>query len=77
MLDPTNIPDLLEPSKKERFMHISSEYLNTYTEDPGTQLFHSCDGENSVNIDNHTISHFPARIYNGLEDVAETIMKRR
>jgi len=56
MLDLTNIPDLLEPSKKERFMRIFSEYLNKYTEEPSTQLLNSCYGEISVKIDNHTIS---------------------
>jgi len=66
MLDPTNIPDLLEPSKKETFRRIFSEYLNKYTEEPSTQLFNLCYGENSVKIDNHVISHFPARILNGL-----------
>jgi len=76
MLDPfTNIPDFLEPSKKEKFMRIFSEYLNKYTqEEPSTQLFNSCYGENSVKIDNNIISHFPARVYKGLEDLAETIM---
>ena len=70
----TNIPDLLEPSKKEKFMRIFSEYINKYTEEPSTQLFNSCYWESSVKIDNHIVSHFPARIYNGLEDLAETIM---
>ena len=71
----TNIPDLLEPSKKERFIRIFSEYLNKYTEEkPSKQLFNSCYGENYVKIDNHIVSHFPVRIYNGLEDLAETIM---
>jgi len=70
----TNIPDLLEPSKKERFMRIFSQNLNKYTEEPSKQLFNSCYGENSVKIDNHIVSHFPARLYNGLEDLAETIM---
>jgi len=77
VLDLTSIPDLLEPSKKERFMRIFSKYLNKYTEEePSKQLFNSCYGENSVKIDNHIVSHFPARvyIYNGLEDLAETIM---
>jgi len=31
--------------------------------------------ENSVKIDNHILSDFPARICKGLEDLAETIMK--
>jgi hypothetical protein len=33
MLDLTNIPDLFEPYKKERFMRIFMEYLNKYTEE--------------------------------------------
>jgi len=65
----TNIPHLLEPSKKQRFMHIFSKYLNKYAEEPSTQLFNSCYVENSVKIDNHIVSHFPARIYNGLEEL--------
>jgi hypothetical protein len=70
-----NIPDLLKPSKKETFMRIFSEYLNKYTEEETSkQLFHSCYVENSVKIYNHRIYHFPARIYNRLEDSAETIM---
>ena len=65
----------MEPSRKERFMPIFSKYLNKYTEEePSTQLFNSCYGVNSVKIDNHIVSHFPARKYNGLEDLAETIM---
>ena len=57
-------------------MRIFSECLNEYTkkEEPSKQLFNSCYGENSVKIDNHVVSHFPARVYNGLEDLAETIM---
>jgi hypothetical protein len=74
MLDLTNIPDLLEPSKKEKFMRIFSKYLNKYTEEASKQLFNSCYGENSVKIDNYILPHFPARIYNGLEDLAKTIM---
>jgi len=74
MLDLTNIPDLLEPFKKESFMRIYSEYLNKYTEEPSKQLFNSCYRENSVKIDNHVVSHFPASVYNILEDLAETII---
>jgi hypothetical protein len=71
----TNKPELLEPSKKEKFMRIFSKYLNKYTEkETSKQLFNSCYGKNSVKLDNNTVSHFPARIYNGIEDLAETIM---
>jgi len=62
----TNIPDLLVPSKKETFMPIFSEYIKKYTEEPSTLLLNSCYGEISVKIDNHIVSRFPARIYNGL-----------
>jgi hypothetical protein len=30
--------------------------------------------EKSVTIDNHIVCHFPARVYDGLEDLAETIL---
>jgi len=69
-----NISHLLEPSKKERFMQIFKEYTNKYQE-LGKQLFNSCYGENSIRICENVKSHFPARVYNGLEDFAETIMK--
>ena len=29
---------------------------------------------NSVKIDSHVVSHFPVRVYNGLENRAETVM---
>jgi hypothetical protein len=70
-----NIPELLEPSKKEKFKRLFSKYLNKFTEEETIkQLFNSCYRENSVKINNHIVSHLPARIYNGLEDLAETIM---
>jgi hypothetical protein len=56
-------------------MRILSNYLNKYTEEETSkQLFNSCYGENSIKIDNNIVSHFPYRIYNGLEALAETIM---
>jgi len=55
-------------------MLLFNEYRNIYIdEEPSKQLFNSCYGENSVKIDNHVVSHFSARVYNGLEDLAETI----
>jgi hypothetical protein len=73
-----NIPELLEPSKKETFMRIFSEYLNIYAQQreakSGERWFNSCYGAISVMIDNHLVSHFPARVYNRLEDLAKTIL---
>jgi hypothetical protein len=40
---------------------------------PG-KLLASCYGDNSIRIDDNVISYFPARVYNGLEDLATTIM---
>jgi len=37
-------------------------------------LLNSCIGENSLRIGENVVSHFPNRVYNGLEDLAETIM---
>jgi len=53
-----------------------SEHLNKSTEEPSTQLFNSCYREKSVKIDNHIVSQFPARVYNGRENLAEKIMNR-
>jgi hypothetical protein len=36
-------------------------------------LFNSCYGANSVIVDNHLVSHIPARVYNRLEDLTQTI----
>jgi hypothetical protein len=33
----TNIPHLLKPSKKEKFMRIFSEYLNKYAQERKTR----------------------------------------
>ena len=56
-------------------MRVFSEYLNEYTEEePSKQLFNSGYGKNSVKIDNQVVSQFPARVYNGLEDLGETII---
>jgi hypothetical protein len=73
-----NIPELLEPSKKEKFMRRFSEYLNIYAQQrdakPWEQLFNLCYGASCVMTDNQLVSHFPARVYNGLEDLTETIL---
>jgi len=69
----TNIPRLLQPSIKENFNRIFSEYINKYPEQ-SNKLVSSCRGENSIVINENLVSYFPARVYNGIEDLAETIM---
>jgi hypothetical protein len=44
-----NIPLLLEPSRKENFIRIFSEYINKYPEQ-SNKLFSSSRGENSIVI---------------------------
>jgi hypothetical protein len=60
MLDVDNIPELFELSKKESFMRIFSEYLNTYAQQrdakPWERLFSSCYWASSVVIDNQLVS---------------------
>jgi hypothetical protein len=38
------------------------------------KLLSACYGENSLKISEQVVSYFPKRVYNGLEDLAETIM---
>ena len=37
-------------------------------------MFSSCRGQSSIVINENLVSYFPARLYNGIEDLAETIM---
>jgi len=72
----TNLPYLWELYKKEKFISIFSEYINKYEyrEKSSKQLINSCIAENSLRIGENVVSHFPNRVYNGLEDLAEIIM---
>jgi hypothetical protein len=40
----------------------------------GKELLRTCHGENSRRINEKVVSHFPLRVYNGLEDLTKTIM---
>ena len=53
-----------------------SEYINKYEpfNKSSNKLINSCIGENSLRIRDNVVSHFPNRVYNGLEDLAEKIM---
>jgi hypothetical protein len=42
---------------------------------PWERLFNSCYGASSVVLDNNLATHFPARVYNGLEDLTKTILE--
>jgi hypothetical protein len=43
-------------------------------DDLGKELLRTCHGENSLRIKQKVVSHFPLRVYNGLEDLAKKIM---
>jgi hypothetical protein len=71
----THIPHFQDMSKKEKFVSVFSHYINEYmaSDRPG-KLLALCYEDNSIRIDDNVISYFPARIYNGVEDLATTIM---
>jgi hypothetical protein len=71
-----NLPHLSESSKKEKFISIFGEHLNKYTSHDGLsrELLSTCHVPNSLRTGENIVSHFPFRVYNGREDLAETIM---
>ena len=50
-----------------------TKYVNKY-EVQSKKLFNSCHGENSITVNDNVVSHFPARVYDGIEDLTKTIM---
>ena len=70
----TNIPQFYEPSKKRKFCpYFFSNYIKKYQKQ-SEELFNSCRGENSIMVNENLFSYFPVRVYNGIDDLAETIM---
>ena len=69
----TNVPRFYEPSINGNFVRVFTNYINKYQKQ-SEELFNSCRGENSIMVDEHLVSNFPARVYNGIDDLAETIM---
>jgi len=69
----TNIPQFYEPSINENFFRIFSNYIYKY-QWQSEELFNSCRGENSIMVKENLVFKFPARVFNGIEDLAETIM---
>jgi hypothetical protein len=64
------------PNKIDQPITAFSERLNSYLS-PGelrTELLSQNYGQNSVQISDKVVSHVPARMYKGLEDLAESIM---
>jgi len=57
----------------ENFIRIFSNYINKY-QGQSKELFNSCRGENSIMVNENLVPYFFARLYNGIDDLAETIM---
>ena len=68
-----HLPYFREAYKKDKFISKFNEYINKY--ETYNNLINSCIGENSLRIRDNMVSHFPNRVCNGLEDLAEQIMK--
>jgi len=58
---------------KENFVRAFRNYINKYQKQ-SEELFNSCRGENCIIFDENLVSCFPARVYNGIDDLAKTIM---
>jgi hypothetical protein len=64
------------PEDKEKFVIKFNGYLNKHMPQNAytTNTLGVCYGQNSLKVGEKIISHFPVRVYNGLEDLAATIM---
>ena len=69
----TDIPQFWEPSKKEDFIRIFTKYTNKY-QVQSKKFFNSCNGENSITVEDDVVSYFPARVYDGIQDLAKTVV---
>ena len=69
----TNIPQFFEPSIYGSFICIFSNFINNY-EGQREEFFNSYRGENAIIVNENLVSYFPASVYNGIDDLAETIM---
>ena len=76
MYDLTHLPYFLEPYKKDKFISTFSEYIKIYElyNESSNTFINSCIEECSLRIRDNVVSHVPNRVYNRLDDLAETIM---
>ena len=69
----TNIHRFFEPSINENFIRIFSNYINKYQGKVKSCLIHAV-WRNSITVEENFVYYFLARLYNGSDDVAGTIM---
>ena len=62
--------------KKGKFISTFCKYINNYEprDKSSKNLLNSYIGENSLCIGENVLSHFPNRVYNGVEDLSEKII---
>ena len=68
----TNIPQFIEPPANENFIRIFSEYMDRYQNHK--ESVKSCRGETFIMFNENLVSYFPDRVYDGIENLAETII---
>ena len=62
------------PNIGNRLKRKTSAYLQSTSTNIKCEvknLFNSCHGENSIAVDENVVSYFPARVYDGIEDLAK------
>jgi hypothetical protein len=66
----------IESSKKEEVIATINEYLNNYISLDGfaTQILSECYAQNSLQLEDNVVFHFPVRTDNNLEDLFASIM---
>ena len=69
----TNVPRYNEPSINENFVRVFSNYIKKF-QNQSEVLFNSCRGEYTIMVDERLVSYIPARVYNGIDEIAENIM---
>jgi hypothetical protein len=64
------------PNRKEQFITTFSELLNNYLppHESTSGLLSTYHGQNSLQISENVVSHFPIKVYKNVEDLVETIM---
>ena len=71
------VAEFLESSAREEFIATFNDHINQYllTDWFATDLLKVCYEENSLQIDDKIVSHFPVRMYDRLDDLAKAVMK--
>jgi len=66
----------LKTSEKNEFVTIYNTHLDNFIplDGPATLPLRECAGQNSFQVEENVVSHFPVRAYNGLEDLVSTIL---